>query len=60
MEAYQERVIDELCELDKRMMKLHVWLEIQKKIGHSHPLLVKQLDAMRVYSDILSKRVREF
>lgn len=63
MQAYQTRVVEEKAELDEKIAKLGIFLgrgdsiEIEKA---DRDLLVNQLDAMSVYSDILNQRIARF
>lgn len=60
MEAYQERMIAELNELQERVDKLHKFVGDREKIvnleSEKLDLLMRQLHHMTMYEDVLKKR----
>ena len=64
MEAYQQRVVDEKAELDAKMVRLHGFIAMSPVFAGldsvERVLLHRQGYAMRVYSEILGKRIAAF
>lgn len=63
MEAYQERVIEEKQELDKKIEKLVLFINSDKFLSLSREdaaLLLDQQIAMTTYSQILKERIARF
>jgi crAss001_48 related protein len=63
MEAYQERVIKEKSELDKKRETLDAFIESDAfdLLDHiDQTLLVIQADAMTTYSGVLAQRIMNF
>ncbi|CDG21051.1 conserved protein of unknown function [Xenorhabdus poinarii G6] len=63
MQPYQQRVIDELAELDSKIEKLSDFIggAIYNGLDETdRVLLAMQLSAMKGYSEILHKRVSRF
>ncbi|MGJ0638047.1 crAss001_48 related protein [Xenorhabdus bovienii] len=63
MQPHQQRVIDELTELDEKIEKLSDFIgdAIYKGLNETDRfLLAMQLSAMKAYSEILHKRVKRF
>lgn len=52
LEPYQERVLEEKQELDKKIVKLRRYLR-----EHDDPLLMRQWEVMEQYSRILTERM---
>lgn len=60
---HQKRVVDELAELQEKVNKLITYVGTNSFQGLSHidrHLLTTQLDAMRVYGNILVMRIDHF
>ncbi|WP_340608319.1 crAss001_48 related protein [Xenorhabdus bharatensis] len=63
LQPHQQRVIDELAELDGRIAKLSDFIggAIYKSLEETgQTLLGMQLSAMKAYSEILHKRIKRF
>ena len=63
MEQYQIRVMEEKKELDAKIDKLAAFIktaQFSELTDEHRGLLVQQLRAMRVYTDILGERVELF
>ena len=61
MKAYQERVVEEKKELDKKINKLFLFLKSEHKLEVGDLVLLKtQLTMMEAYSDILGMRIETF
>lgn len=65
MEAYQERVVQEKDELDKKIQSLQFFIEhpnFNVKVSNFHERedLKAQLRHMKFYSDILQSRINRF
>ena len=63
MEAYQERVVEELMQLTERYEKLRVFLESEKfndVVKEEQHRMHMQLQAMGTYKTILEQRVGYF
>ena len=64
MEPYQQRVIDEKIELDKKIEALSVFITTSPifnglpRIEKSR--LTRQITAMKDYSDVLGRRIGDF
>lgn len=58
LKDYQQRMLDELAELNERIEKLEKFLESDNNLDIVyHNLMQAQLSVMHSYSDILSKRI---
>jgi len=63
MEDYQTRVVEEADELDKKIEKLEAFTKNLFFCGLPAPeagRMLRQLDAMRLYSYILHNRIKHF
>lgn len=63
MKPYQKRVIDEKALLDEKLDKLNKFIEsdaFDALKDDDRKLLIKQEDAMSIYSDILEERIDRF
>jgi hypothetical protein len=63
MKPYQKRVIDEKDLLDEKLDKLNKFIEsdaFDDLKDDDRKLLIKQEDAMSIYSDILEERIDRF
>ncbi|MBI6548616.1 crAss001_48 related protein [Xenorhabdus lircayensis] len=63
IQPHQQRVMDEATELDERIAKLSGFIgdSIYRKLEEiDRFLLDTQLSAMKMYSEILHKRIRRF
>ncbi|URQ08933.1 hypothetical protein BRM13314_00004 [Salmonella phage BRM 13314] len=63
LQPHQQRVVDELDELQKKIHNLTVFTtttKFQDLESLDRHLLVTQLDAMRTYSNILMMRIDRF
>jgi hypothetical protein len=63
MKAYQQRVINEKSCLDDKLGKLTKFIESDEFDAledDDRKLLVKQEDAMSIYSEILEDRIKRF
>lgn len=64
LELHQQRVVNERAELDEKINKLNSFIEegtIFPTLSELEQGLLKdQLDAMQVYSDLLTKRINNF
>ena len=63
MEAYQQRVVDEMNELDAKRDKLRAFIggDVYRTLANmEQSRLNRQLEAMTLYSSILSERVAAF
>ncbi len=63
MEDYQERVVTEKAELDKKMKGLFAFLGSKPFLnlaGDEQERLMQQYSAMKRYSDILGERIEAF
>lgn len=63
MEAYQQRVVDERRELDEKIERLAGFIASTAFDFVDHEqrqLLLRQIEAMGVYSEILRKRIALF
>lgn len=63
MEAYQQRVVDERRELDEKIERLAGFIASTAFDFVDHELrqlLLRQIEAMGVYSEILRKRISLF
>jgi hypothetical protein len=61
--AYQQRVVDEVAELDDRLNKLQTFLRRDPPVpmpGEALALLVKQAALMQELSDVLHRRISQF
>ncbi len=60
---HQQRVVDELAELQDKVNKLSIFIDTNlfQELSHTdRHLLTTQLDAMRVYGNILAMRIDRF
>ena len=63
MRPYQERVVQEKTELDSKLSKLVEFIDGPNFGAISTPerrRMLRQEDAMRIYSSILEERIRAF
>ena len=63
MEPYQQRVVDEKTALDEKIEKLESFIETKvfyNLVGDEKYMLTRQLDIMKVYSEILEDRISAF
>lgn len=64
MDAYQQRVVDEKDELDRRLVKLRAFIDGPDTYAQlpteDRKLLWQQWQAMLEYSDILGQRIARF
>lgn len=63
MQPHQQRVVDEKSELDSKLQKLESFLGgpiFQSLSNEERVLLVEQSEAMKVYLDILARRIALF
>lgn len=62
-QPHQQRVVDEKNELDEKIGKLQAFFdnEIYKNLpNEDRALLIEQVNHMRIYSDILFRRIQRF
>lgn len=64
MKEYQQRVIDELAQLNEKRDKLRGFIQNPKKFNEldeeDQSLLVGQFNLMTQYADILKRRIARF
>ena len=63
MEEYQKRVVDERFQLQNRVAKLQSFVNSEKitnLAAEEQSLLLRQLDVMHQYNDILGERIERF
>lgn len=63
LQPHQQRVVDEKNELDEKIGKLQSFFDndIYKNLpNEDRALLIDQVHHMRIYSDILLKRIQRF
>ena len=63
MEEYQKRVVDEMFQLKDRVIKLQSFVNSEKfsaLTAEEQDLLLRQLDVMSQYNDILDERIERF
>lgn len=63
LEAYQQRVVDELIELNRRAINLTIFRNsdsFNQLDSEEQKRLIKQLDIMQSYREILNERINNF
>jgi hypothetical protein len=63
MKEFQQRVVEEKAELDKKLTKLRAFFETESYIGldwEEQDRLQRQVGFMKSYSDVLAERIEEF
>jgi hypothetical protein len=63
LEAYQQRVVDELIELNRRAINLTIFRNsdsFNQVDSEEQNRLIKQLDIMQSYREILNERINNF
>lgn len=63
MLPHQQRVLDEKAELDERLKKLSAFVitdAFNRLDSTDRELLLEQEDAMTTYSDVLTRRIKNF
>ena len=63
LEAHQERVVDELIELNRRAINLTIFRNsdsFNQVDSEEQNRLIKQLDIMQSYREILNERINNF
>ena len=63
LEAYQQRVVDELIELNRRAINLTIFRNsdsFNQVDSEEQKRLIKQLDIMQSYREILNERINNF
>lgn len=63
LEAHQERVVDELIELNRRAINLTIFRNsdsFNQVDSGEQKRLIKQLDIMQSYREILNERINNF
>jgi hypothetical protein len=63
LEAHQERVVDELIELNRRAINLTIFRNsdsFNQVDSEEQKRLIKQLDIMQSYREILNERINNF
>jgi hypothetical protein len=64
MKAYQKRVVEEKRELDKKLAKLHEFINDEVVFRNVHireqELLRRQEVLMEIYSEVLGERIEAF
>jgi hypothetical protein len=63
LEAHQQRVVDELIELNRRAINLTIFRNsdsFNQVDSEEQKRLIKQLDIMQSYREILNERINNF
>ena len=63
LEAHQQRVVDELIELNRRAINLTIFRNsdsFNQVDSEEQKRLIKQLDIMQSYREILNERIENF
>jgi hypothetical protein len=63
LEAYQQRVVDELIELNSKAINLTIFRNsdsFNQVDSEEQKRLIKQLDIMQSYREILNERINNF